>query len=91
MNVLTTEHKNLSSNPTKNDRAVTTGISGFLLVNLGKFGVGMLIKWCILTLRNLKSRGGVLEDVLGLEDVLEDTFSSPWPRSLKSLALASKP
>ena len=24
-------------------------------------------------------RGGVLEDVLGLEDVLEDTFSSPWP------------
>ena len=23
MNVLTTEHKNLSSNPTKNDRAVT--------------------------------------------------------------------
>ena len=23
--------------------------------------------------------------------VLEDTFSSPWPRSLKSLALASKP
>ena len=35
------------------------------------------------------SRGGVLEDVFGLED----TFSSPWPwpRSLKSLALASKP
>ena len=36
-------------------------------------------------------RGGVLEDVLDLED----TFSSPWPwpRSLKSLALtlASKP
>ena len=25
------------------------------------------------------TRGGVLEDVLGLEDVLEDTFSSPWP------------
>ena len=24
MNVLTTEHKNLSSNPTKNDRAVTS-------------------------------------------------------------------
>ena len=24
-------------------------------------------------------RGGVLEDVLGLEDVLEDTFWSPWP------------
>ena len=37
------------------------------------------------------SRGGVLEDVLGLEDVLEDTFWSPWPRSLKSLALASRP
>ena len=33
-------------------------------------------------------RGGVLEDVLGLEDVFEDTFSSPWPwswpRTLKS-------
>ena len=26
--------------------------------------------------------GGVLEDVLGLEDVLEDTFWSPWPRGL---------
>ena len=25
------------------------------------------------------TRGGVVEDVLGLEDVLEDTFSSPWP------------
>ena len=25
-------------------------------------------------LRSLNSRGGVLEDVLGLEDVLEDTF-----------------
>ena len=41
------------------------------------------------------SRGGVLEEVLGFEDVLEDTFWSPWPwpRSLKSLALAlaSKP
>ena len=24
-------------------------------------------------------RGGVLAEVLGLEDVLEDTFSSPWP------------
>ena len=24
-------------------------------------------------------RGGVLDDVLGLEDVLEDTFWSPWP------------
>ena len=38
-------------------------------------------------------RGGVLEDILGLEDVLEDTFWSPWPWlcpwSLKSLA--SKP
>ena len=44
-------------------------------------------------------RGGVLEDVLGLEDVLEDTFSSPWPwprrsslwpwpRSLKSSKIA---
>ena len=26
-----------------------------------------------------KCRGGVLEDVLGLEDVLEDRFWSPWP------------
>ena len=34
----------------------------------------------------LANRGGVLEDVLGLKDVLEDAFSSPWPRSLKSLA-----
>ena len=41
----------------------------------------------------VKRRGGLLEDVLGLEDVLEDTFPSPWPwpRSLKSFALASKP
>ena len=37
-------------------------------------------------------RSGVLEDVLGLEDVLEDTFWShwPWPRSLKSLASKSQ-
>ena len=27
----------------------------------------------------LIKRGGVLEDVFGLKDVLEDTFSSPWP------------
>ena len=41
----------------------------------------------------LNNKGGVLKDVLGLNDVLEDTFLSPWPwpRSLKSLALASKP
>ena len=32
-------------------------------------------------LRPLGCGGGVLEDVLGLEDVLEDTFSSPWPRN----------
>ena len=32
--------------------------------------------------------GGVLEDVLGLEDVLEDTFWSPWPRSLKFSKIA---
>ena len=37
---------------------------------------------------NLINRGGVLEDILGLEDVLEDTFSSPWPRSLKSSKIA---
>ena len=29
-------------------------------------------------------RGGVLEDVLGLKDILGDTFWSPWPRGLKS-------
>ena len=49
------------------------------------------------TVEWLNSRGGVLEDVLGLEDVLKDTFWSPWlwpwprrsspwpwPRGLKS-------
>ena len=37
-----------------------------------------------------RPRSGVLEDVLGLEDVLEDTFSSPWPwpRSLRSSKIA---
>ena len=36
-------------------------------------------------------RDGVLEDVLGLVDVLEDTFSSPWPRSrnFSKIALSS--
>ena len=35
-------------------------------------------------------RGRVLEAVLGLEDILEDTFWSPWlwPRSLKSSKIA---
>ena len=42
---------------------------------------------CITVIEKLINRGGVLEDVLGLED----TFWSPWPRCLKSLALASKP
>ena len=39
---------------------------------------------------DLNTRGGVLEDVLGLEDVFENTFSSPWPwpRSLKSSKIA---
>ena len=50
-------------------------------------GLGKCYQNCIIT------RGGVLEDVLGLEDVLEDTFWSPWlwPRSLKfsKLALSS--
>ena len=32
-----------------------TCISRFLLVNLSKFGVGMLIKRCILLLKNIKS------------------------------------
>ena len=34
------------------------------------------------------NRGGVLEDVLGLEDVLEDTFWSAWPGSLRSSKIA---
>ena len=46
---------------------------------------------------NTFSIGGVLEDVLGLEDVLENTFWNPWPwrsspwpwpRSLKSSKIA---
>ena len=36
----------------------------------------------------VQDRGGVLEDALGLEDVLEDTFWSPLALAL---ALASKP
>ena len=48
----------------------------FILVNL-KFLVIRLV-----------TRGGVLEDVLGLEDVLEATFCSPWPWSLKSTKIA---
>ena len=38
----------------------------------------------------VNTRGGVLEDVLGLEDILEDRFWSswPWPRSLKSSKIA---
>jgi len=27
----------------------------------------------------LRNRGGGLEDVLGLEDALKDSFGSPWP------------
>ena len=34
---------------------------------------------CISMLWILVNRGGVLEDVLGLEDVVEDTIWSPWP------------
>ena len=30
-------------------------ISGFLLVNLSKFGAGMLIKCCVLSSKNIKS------------------------------------
>ena len=38
----------------------------------------------------VEARGGVLKEVLGLEEVLEDTFSSPWPwpQSLKSSKIA---
>ena len=49
----------------------------------------LAIAWCSLP---LNTRGGVLEDVLGLEEVLEDTFWRPWPwpwpRSLKSSKIA---
>ena len=43
-----------------------------------------------LILKAVVTRGGVLQDVLGLEDVLEDTFWSPWPwlRSLMSSKIA---
>ena len=33
----------------------------------------------VLSFIDIKNRGGVLEDVLGLEDVLKDRFWSPWP------------
>ena len=36
--------------------------------------LALLLLYCLITVR-----GGVLEDVLGLEDVLEDRFWSPWP------------
>ena len=38
----------------------------------------------------LAIRGGVLEDILGLKDVLEDTFWSPWlwPQSFRSSKIA---
>ena len=36
-------------------------------------------------------RGGVLEDVLGLDDVLEDTFWSPWPWPRRSSPWPSRP
>ena len=49
-------------------------------------GVARIFDWGRGAKRILYYRAGVLEDVLGLEDVLEDTFWSPWPwpRSLKS-------
>ena len=43
------------------------------------------------TTYDVMSRGGVLEDVLGLEDTFWSLWPWSWPRSLKSLALASKP
>ena len=54
----------------------------------------ILLAWTFIhqvaMMHNLKisPRGGALEDVLGLGDVLEDTFCSPWPRSLKSSKIA---
>ena len=36
----------------------------------------------------LKYRGGVLDDVLGLEDELEDAFYSRWSRTLQVLKIS---
>ena len=38
--------------------------------------------------KRLKSRGGVLQDVLGLEDRFWSPWPWPWPRSLKSSKIA---
>ena len=43
----------MSSSPTSH--TFMYSISRFLLVNLSKFGAGMLIKCCILPTRNIKS------------------------------------
>ena len=56
--------------------------------NFGKKGAIFKVSVCNenKNIFDLASGGGVLKDILGLKDVLEDTFSSPWPwsRSLKS-------
>ena len=51
---------------------------------------GFRKKFCIVypILDILTDRGGVLEDVRGFDDVLEDIFSSPWPRSRRSSKIA---
>ena len=46
------------------------------------------LTWNQVELTCIISRGRVLEDVLGLEDVLQDSFWSPWPRSLRSSKIA---
>ena len=54
--------------------------------NVGRAGGADFLKGTFNTVCTVIIRGGVLEDVLGLEDVLEDRFWSPWPwpRDLKS-------
>ena len=58
-----------------------TKVISFRAVLIG-FSVPFYV-WCLAVSNAfqyvLSSRGGVLENVLGLEDVLEDTFWSPWP------------
>ena len=54
--------------------------------NVGRAGGADFLKGTFNTVCTVIIRGGVFEDVLGLDDVLEDTFWSPWPwpRGLKS-------
>ena len=65
----------------------------FCLLSIMKVAAGVIMSSVTFRTESLVMiRGGVLEDVLGLEDVLEDTFWSPWPwpwpRSVRSLKIA---